>query len=173
MSYFLKMNFWGVNNRFLVLFVLLIFIWVYAFLRLFYTSIVLIFVSLIFRCSYLPIFNHPSNNKCGSVCIYYKNIVPFRVLSVQYLQECISFELNIGGKTCNFISLYRFPSQTQNEFEIFIDNLGWNLETLCQNNPFFIVLIGDLNAELKNWYCHDKSSHEGNTIENVTAQFVL
>ena len=48
-----------------------------------------------------------------------------------------------------------------------------NLETLCQNNPFLIVLIGDLNAKSKNWYSHDKTSHEGNEIENVTAQFGL
>ena len=47
------------------------------------------------------------------------------------------------------------------------------MEILCQNNPFLIVLIRDLNAKSKNWYCHDKSSHEGNAIENVTAQFGL
>ena len=116
---------------------------------------------------------HPSNNKRGGVCIYYKNFLPLRVLGIQYLQECINFELNIGGKICNFISLYRSPSQTQDEFEKFIDNLELNLETLCQNNPFLIVLIGDLNAKSKNWYSHDKTSHEGNEIENVTAQFGL
>ena len=115
--------------------------------------------------------DHPSNNKSGGVCIYYKNLLPLRVLSIQYLQECINFELIIGGKICNFISLYRSPSQTQDEFEKFIDNLELNLDILCQNNPFLIVLIGDLNAKSKNWYCHDKSSHEGNAIENVTAQF--
>ena len=47
------------------------------------------------------------------------------------------------------------------------------METFCQNNPFLIVLIWDLNAKSKDWYCHDKSSHEGNAIENVTAQIVL
>ena len=96
-----------------------------------------------------------------------------RVLGIQYLQECINFELNIGGKICNFISSYSSPSQTQDKFEKFIDNLKLNLETLCQNNPFLIVLIGDLNGKSKNWYSHDKSSHEGNEIQNLTAQFVL
>ena len=117
--------------------------------------------------------DHPSNNKRGGVCIYYKNFLPLRVLGIQYLQECINFELNIGGKICSFISLYRSPSQTQDEFEKFIDNLELNLETLCQNNPFLIVLTGDLNAKSKNWYSHDKTSHEGNEIKNVTAQFGL
>ena len=44
---------------------------------------------------------------------------------------------------------------------------------MCQNNPFLTQLIGDLNAKSKNWYSHDKTSHEGNEIENVTAQFGL
>ena len=48
-----------------------------------------------------------------------------------------------------------------------------DLETLCQNNLFLIVLIGDLNGKSKNWYSHDKTSHKGNKIENVTAQFAL
>ena len=97
--------------------------------------------------------------------------MPLRVLSIQYLQESINFELNIGGKICNFISLYRSPSQTQDEFENLIDNLELNLKTLCQNNPLLIVLIGDLNAKSKNWYSRDKSSYERNEIE--TAQFGL
>ena len=117
--------------------------------------------------------DHPFNNKRGGVCIYYKNFLPLRVLSIQYLQECINFELNIGGKIWKFICLYRSPSQTQDKFEKFINNLELNLETLSQNNPFLIVLIGDLNAKSKNWYCDDKSSHEGNVTENVTAQFGL
>ena len=117
--------------------------------------------------------DHPSNNKRSGISIYYKIFLPLRVLSIQYLQECINFELNIGGKICNFISLYKSPSQTQNEFEKFIDSLELNLETLRQNNPFLIVLIGDLSVKSKNWYCHHKSSHEENAIENVAAQFRL
>ena len=54
--------------------------------------------------------DHPSNNKRGGFCTYYKNVLPLRVLNVQHLQECIKFELNIGGKICNFISLYKSPS---------------------------------------------------------------
>ena len=97
--------------------------------------------------------------------------MPLRVLSIQYLQECINFELNVGCKIYNFISLYRSPSHTQDEFENFFDNL--ELINLRQNNPFLTVLIGDLNAKSKNWYSHEKSSHEGYAIENVTAQFDL
>ena len=36
--------------------------------------------------------DHPSNNKRGGVCVYYKNFLPLRVLDIQYLHECINFE---------------------------------------------------------------------------------
>ena len=117
--------------------------------------------------------DHPSNNKRDGVCIYYKNFLPLGVLTIQYLQKCINFELNIGGKICNFISSHISPNQTLDEFEKIIDNLKLNLETLRQNNPFLIMLIVDLNAKSKNWCCHDKSSHKGNAIENVKVQFGL
>ena len=48
-----------------------------------------------------------------------------------------------------------------------------NFPNTVQNNPFLIVLIGDLNAKSKNCYRHDKSSYKGNAIENVTSQFRL
>ena len=113
-----------------------------------------------------------SNNK-RFICICYKNFLPLRVFSVQYLEECINFDLNIGVKISNFVSLYRSPSQTQDKFEKFIENLELNLKSLCQNNPFLIVLIRDLNAKSKNWYDHEESSLEGNAVKNVTAQFGL
>ena len=54
-----------------------------------------------------------------------------------------------------------------------MENLKLNLGTLCQNNPFLIVLIRDLNAKSKNWYSPDKSILKENEVENVTAQFGL
>ena len=79
--------------------------------------------------------DQPFYNKRDGISIYYKNFLPLQVLSVQYLQECINFELNMGSKICKVISLYRYPSQTQDEFEKFIENLELNLESLCQNGP--------------------------------------
>ena len=49
--------------------------------------------------------DHPSNNKRGGICINYKHFLPLRILNVQYLQECINFEMKVGDKVCNFISL--------------------------------------------------------------------
>ena len=42
------------------------------------------------------------------------------------------------------------------------------LEILAQKNLFLITPICDFNAKSKNHYNKDKTSFEGNTIENLT-----
>ena len=53
----------------------------------------------------------------------------------------------IGKKICNFLTLYSSPSQNQDDFQAFTDNLEMNLETLAQRNPFLTVVIGGFNAK--------------------------
>ena len=61
--------------------------------------------------------DHPSNTKRGEVCVYFKNTLPFKLINIKYLQECITFEIRTGRKSCKFICLYRFASQTNDKFE--------------------------------------------------------
>ena len=61
--------------------------------------------------------DHASSSNRGSVCVYYKSSLAFRLIDVHSLQECLIFEILIGGKLCNLISLYRSPSQSSNFFE--------------------------------------------------------
>ena len=77
-------------------------------------------------------FDHPSNTKRGGVCVYYRNSLPLRVINIGYLHECLSFEMQTGDKICNFVSLYRSPSQSQDYFETFADNFEMTLEILAQ-----------------------------------------
>ena len=88
------------------------------------------------------------------------------------MQENICFELIIGDKTCNFLSLYRSPSQSQ-DFETFTEDLELNLENLVQKDPFLVVAMGDFNAKSSNWFCQDKTNFEGDAIENLTSHFGL
>ena len=74
----------------------------------------------------------------------------------------VCFEFKIGGKTCNFLSLYRYPSQSQDDFA-----------NLVQKNPFLVVATGDFNAKSSNWFCQDKTNFEVDAIENLTTQFGL
>ena len=80
--------------------------------------------------------DHPSNEKRGGVCIYYKSCLPSRIININELKKCVRSELMVGDKLCNFIALYRSPSQSQDQFECFKANLELNLESAVQNNPF-------------------------------------
>ena len=117
--------------------------------------------------------DHPTNTKRGGVCIYYKKCLPLRILNIIFLNECINFELRIGDKTCNFVVLYRSPSQSQDVFESFCENFERTSDNLAQNNPFLLVAIGDFNAKSTNWCANDRTSFEGNKIEHITSQFGL
>ena len=57
-------------------------------------------------------------------------------------------------KLCNenwkFISLYKSPDQSLEEFEIFSDIRELNLGRIYKSNPFLIVLLGDCYSKLGN-----------------------
>ena len=73
--------------------------------------------------------DHSTNTKRGGVCVYYKSHLLLKVLNMKHLQECLNIEFSTGKKLCRLISLYRPPSQNQEEFNKFLDNLESNLET--------------------------------------------
>ena len=72
------------------------------------------------------------------------------------------FEILFAGEICNFISLYRSPSQSHDVFETFADK-----------NPYLIVILGDFNAKSTNWCKHDKTAYEDSKIEAITSQLGL
>ena len=117
--------------------------------------------------------DHPSDVKRGGVCIYYKTMLPLKVLSTNFLQECINFEVSIGNKKCRFIHLYRTPSQSQDEFHDFLTNLEMNLDDSFNSNPFLTTVIGDFNAKSNKWSEGDRSTIEGSKIDFLTSQFGL
>ena len=95
------------------------------------------------------------------------------MVNIGYLDECLSFELQIGNKIWNFVALYRYPSQSQDNSETFANNFEMMLEFLAQRNPLLLTATGDFNAKSSNWYNKDKTSFKSNTIENVTSQLGL
>ena len=103
---------------------------------------------------------HPSNKKHGGVCIYYKSYLSLRIIDINYLNECVMFELMVGEKLCNFIALYRSPSQSQDLFESFKENLELNPESAVQNNPFPVVLLDDFNVKSSYWCKNDITATE-------------
>ena len=108
--------------------------------------------------------DYPSDVKRGEVCIYYKTMFPLKVLSTNFLQECINVEVSIRNKICRFIHLYRTPGQSQHEFHDFLTNLEMNLDDSFNSNPFLTTAIGDFNAKSNNWLEDDRSTIEGSKM---------
>ena len=94
--------------------------------------------------------DNPANTKRGDVCIYYHSSLPLKVIDIQSLNECINFQVRIGGKLCSFLYLYRLPSQTGDIFETFADNFELTLDTIVNKNLFLLVALGDFNAKTTN-----------------------
>ena len=117
--------------------------------------------------------DHPSNTKRGGVCIYYRNSLPLKIIGIHYLQECISFEIMIGGKLCRFVSLYRSPNQSEDDFKSFANNFELNIDAVTANNPFLTVVLSDFNVKSNLWFKGDKTSYEGSKIDAITPQFGL
>ena len=85
-------------------------------------------------------------------CLHLTHFLPFKVLDIQLIQECINFERKIADKICNFVSLYRSPSQSKDEFESFANYLELNLDSIVHRNPYLIVVLGNFNAQTKGWW---------------------
>ena len=102
------------------------------------------------------------NTKCGDVYVYYKS----------YLKS-FNVEFSIGKTICRLISLYKSPSQNQEEFNTCLDNLESNLKTVFLSNPFLAILIGDFNAKCASWYSKGSSTTEASKLRLLTSQFVL
>ena len=76
--------------------------------------------------------DHPSNKKCGGICIYYKNFLPLKFTGVRILEECIAFGLIMSDKLCSFVAFYRSSSQSQDDFVTSADNFKMTLDLVSK-----------------------------------------
>ena len=65
-----------------------------------------------------------SDSKKGSASIHYKEFLAVRSAEVKNLNECVIFEVYIKNKKGYLVSLYRSPSQTRDEFDLFLYKLS-------------------------------------------------
>ena len=117
--------------------------------------------------------DHLSNTKRGSVCIYYRNSLPLKILNIQYLHESFNFEIRIGGKLCRFVSLYCSPSQSQDDFEAFAKNFELNIDTATANIPFLTVVLIEFNTKSNLWFEGNKTTYGDSKIDGITSTFEL
>ena len=79
--------------------------------------------------------DHPDNIKRGGVCIYYKESLPVRVISLPYLKEGLVLEMNDNNKKMIVSVIYHSPSQNNREFESFLLNFEQLLSDISTHKP--------------------------------------
>ena len=110
--------------------------------------------------------DHPSNSKTGGVCLYFREGLPIkRRPDLELLQELIVTELTICRKKVFLITLYRSPSQTSEQYEIFIDKLQVLLNHVRDERPYCLILTGDFNCRSSQWWKEDVESPEGAALD--------
>ena len=112
--------------------------------------------------------DHPSNTKRGGVCMYYKEHLPLKLRNdITYLNECIVVELKSKKHKFFLTSLYRSPSQSDLEFNIFIDDLENILSKISLETPLLSVVLGDFNAKNNKWLSTDINSIPGVELNHL------
>ena len=79
--------------------------------------------------------DHPNNIKRGGVCIYYKESLPVRVISLPYLKEALLLEMTYNNKKVIVSVIYRSPSQSDSEFDLFLLNFEKLLSDINERKP--------------------------------------
>ena len=82
------------------------------------------------------------------------------------LKECLVTEI-IVDKKVSFSCLYRSPSQTQDEFEEFCNELNLLLSDVNDVNATLSVITGDFNAKSSRWWSLVKDNAEGREINSL------
>ena len=90
--------------------------------------------------------DHPDNIKRGGVCNYYKESLPVRVINTTYFKEALLLEMSCNSKNVMVSVIYLSPSQTNDEFEVFLSNFQMLLDEINNRKPSLSVITGDFNA---------------------------
>ena len=115
--------------------------------------------------------DHPSNKKRGGVCMYYKEHLPIiKRDDLCTLKECLVTEIRVDKKKFFFSCLYRSPSQTQDEFEEFCNDLNLISSSVNDVNATLSVITDDFNVKSR-WWSLDKDNAEGREINSLTSAY--
>ena len=106
--------------------------------------------------------DHPSKNKRGGVCIYFKQSLPLiRGDDLSMMQGTIVTKISVENETCFFTCFCSSPSQDHDKLNNFCSELNLCLTNINNNQPACSVLIGDFNAKYSKWCSSDKINIAG------------
>ena len=81
--------------------------------------------------------DHPNNIKRGGVCIYYKESLPVRVISLPYLKEALLLKMTYNNKKVIVSVIYRYPSQNNSEIGTFLSSFEKLLSNINKHKLIF------------------------------------
>ena len=113
--------------------------------------------------------DHPDDIKRGGVCCYVKGSLAAKVCNINRLNECFILELIINNKKGYILSLYRSPSQSNDEFDDLLLKFANTLQDITLLEPSFIMILGDFNAKCSSWQEQDIISNAGLQIEYLAS----
>ena len=91
--------------------------------------------------------DHPSGDKKGGVCIYFKETLPIkRRKDLETMQETVVTEIILRRKKIFFVAIYRSPNQSSEEFDLFQENLQNIIDNIKDLRPHCVILTGDFNC---------------------------
>ena len=108
-----------------------------------------------------------------SMCLLYIHL-PLKLLNINYVQECITFELSIKNNLCIIAALYRFPiPHSHSKFANFTISLELTLQAISSKNLFLSLVLGDFNAKNKIWSDQNNTTTEGTITNDLMTQYGL
>ena len=113
--------------------------------------------------------DHPDNIKRGGVCVYYKESLPVRIISLPYFKEALLLEMNQNNKKVIISVIYRSPSQNSCEFESFLTNFEQLVSEIRNRNPSLSIITGDFNSRSSLWWQNDINTLEGSKLFSLTS----
>ena len=69
---------------------------------------------------------------------------------------------------CFITCVYRSPSQTADEFDLFLSGFEQVSSSIASESPFCSVIVGDFNAKCSNWWTCGTNNHGGNELYNLS-----
>ena len=82
-----------------------------------------------------------------------KELLAIRQAELNNSNDCIIFEVCTRNKKGCIASLYRSPSQTNDEFDSFLLNFEQVPFGVIARNSLFDLVTHDFNARAGNWHC--------------------
>ena len=112
--------------------------------------------------------DHPDDTKRGGICICYKESLPVKIINLPYFKEALFLEMSDNKNKVIVSVIYRSPSQTNDEFGLFLSNLEKRFSDINKLKSSLSVVTDDFNARSFSWWSDDINTTEGTNLFSLT-----